>query len=419
MNKFPLLILTSMLLVGCRHQSEESTKLVSMQTIDRNGFSETISTKDRLAVYETVNYLTSQPYEKVMRVFKKDSEGKSHAKLTSYHSSGGIWQYLEVTDNRANGRFNQWHENGQMMIEGTIIEGMADLSEIAQQSWLFDGECKVWDERGNLEALFIYEKGLLSQEATYYFPSGQIAKVIPYTKGMIHGILISYDEEGNPVQELPFKNGVQDGSAYECWASGQYKSQEAYQNGLLIEGSYYDFNGNSVAKVHLGNGTKAIFDGEQLHRLAEYQNGIVEGVVKEFSPNGQLFCTYHIQGGKKNGEEVEYFADGTTPKLMITWSDDQIQGMVKTWYKNGVLESQREMTSNKKHGIYLGYYNSGEPMLMEEYENDRLMKGSYFKKGEKYPVSTIENGEGVATLFTPEGYLHKKVNYERSKPVLD
>ncbi|MBS0628700.1 MAG: hypothetical protein JSS30_00575 [Verrucomicrobia bacterium] len=419
MNKIlPFLLLLS-LLAGCRAQKEDGNTIVSMQTVDRNGFSETISTKDRLAVYQNVNFLTSQPYEKVMRVYKKDQEGKSHAKLTSYHPNGGIWQYLEVVDNRANGHYYQWHENGRPMIEGTIIEGMADLSELAQQSWLFDKECKVWDEEGNLQALFTYEKGLIAKEAVYYFPSGKVAKIIPYKKGLIDGVLTSYDEEGSILQQIPFKAGVKDGAAIDSWIYGIKKSDELYQNGLLIEAAYYDPQGNLVAEVKEGYGTKAQFDGNNLFSLTQYQNGVVNGEVKEFDPNGKLHCCYRISDGKKNGEEFEYFPDGKSAKLMVTWAQDQIQGMVKTWYKNGIVESQREMTGNKKHGICLGYYSSGDPMLMEEYENDRLIKGSYFKKGEKHPVSTIENGDGVATLYTSEGQLLKKVNYEKSKPVLD
>lgn len=416
MNKYiPLLFL---LLAACTYSGSDARAIVSMQTVDRNGFSETISTKDRLAVYDTVDFLTSQPYEKVMRVYKKDSQGKSHAKLTSYHSNGGVWQYLEVIDNRAGGRFLEWHENGQKKIEGLVIEGIADLSEIAMQSWLFDKECNVWDEEGNLEASFLYEKGLLANEAIYYFPSGKVSKIIPYAKGLINGVLKGYDEEGNVIEEIHFKEGVKEGSATASWIYGLSKSQEQYHHGLLINGLYYNPEGELVAQIENGQGTKAEFEKAKLYKVTQYQNGVESGEVKLFSPNGALQCRYRISEGKKNGEEWEYYAT-EKPKLMLSWSNDQIQGMVKTWYKNGVLESQREMTGNKKHGLSLAYYNSGDPMLIEEYENDRLIKGSYFKKGENKAVSTIENGEGMATLYTPEGHFLKKVGYERSKPVVD
>ena len=46
-----------------RKNSKES-KLVSLQIIDRNGFQETVSAKERLELYEKTNFLESQPYEK-------------------------------------------------------------------------------------------------------------------------------------------------------------------------------------------------------------------------------------------------------------------------------------------------------------------------------------------------------------------
>jgi hypothetical protein len=55
-------------------------------------------------------------------------------------------------------------------------------------------------------------------------------------------------------------------------------------------------------------------------------------------------------------------------------------------------------------------------MLMEEYENDLLMKGSYYKKYEKKAVSKIENGSGVATLYDKEGKFLKKITYEKGLP---
>ena len=55
-------------------------------------------------------------------------------------------------------------------------------------------------------------------------------------------------------------------------------------------------------------------------------------------------------------------------------------------------------------------------MLMEEYENDQLVKGSYFNKDGKKPVSKIENGKGLATLFDKDGRPIKKIVYEKGSP---
>jgi len=422
MNKFflvPLFLLAVM--TSCRN-SDLSQMIVSMQILDRNGFSETISNKDRLGVYQKVDFLAAQPYEKVLRVYGKDGEGKSHSKITSYHETGGAWQYLEAVDGRANGKYLEWHENGKVKIEGRIIEGLADFSPTAQKSWLFDGTCTVWDFMGNLEAEFLYDKGQLVGEAKFYFPSSQLQRIIPYQRGLIHGTLQEFDEEGRIVKAISFLNGEKEGKALSKWSPDLFQYQENYQKGRLISGSYYDRTGELIAEVEHGYGMRALFQEGHLHSFTNFQDGVPEGEVQIFNQEGYLQTTYHVKKGQKTGEEWEYYpSEGheKRPKLLVNWYQDEIQGMVKTWYENGLLESQREMSGNKKHGLSFAYYRNGDLMMMEEYENDKLVKGSYFKKGEKHPISEISQGDGTATLYNADGHFMKKVTYERGKPVVD
>ena len=58
-------------------------------------------------------------------------------------------------------------------------------------------------------------------------------------------------------------------------------------------------------------------------------------------------------------------------------------------------------------------------MLMEDYEKDLLVNGTYYKKGDKKPVSRIEKGKGTATLYDPDGYFLKKIPYEKGLPLLE
>lgn len=421
MNKTLALFLLALALSGCR-SSNHSEAIVSMQILDRNGFSETISSKERLDNYQRVDFLSSQPYEKVLRVYGKDGEGKSHSKITSYYETGGPFQYLEALDGRANGKYLQWHENGTVRIEGKVIDGLADFSTMAMQSWLFDGPCTVWDERGNCEAKFFYDKGHLVQNATFYYPDGTIQRIIPYFKGEIEGTVQEFDEEGRILKAISFRNGKKEGKAHAKWNPELFQYQELYKEGLLLFGTYFDQNGEKVAEVEHGEGTKAHFEQGRICRLSEYRGGSEEGTVKLFDEKGNMHITYLLENGMKTGDEWEYYppkGEEARPKLLIPWYEDQIQGMVKTWYENGRLESQKEMSGNKKHGISFAYYRSGDLMLMEEYENDKLLQGSYFKKGEKHPVSTIESGEGTATLYNAEGHFMKKVAYERGKPLVE
>ncbi len=406
-----------------RTSSDKSDSIVSMQIVDRNGFTETISNKERLSNYKSVNFATPQPYQKVLRVFGRNPSGQSSSKITSYHDNGHLWQYLEVVDGRAHGIYQEWFPNGRIKVEAHLIEGMADIHDLAQTTWVFEGISKVWSDQGDLIAEFTYEKGLLHHPAKYFFAGGKLQKIIPYNQGEVHGVLQVFDENGNPLEETPYVNGEKEGTATVVWTPGHLLSQEFYEHGRLINASYYCPDGTSVAEIKNGQGKQAQFKDNLLHALINFSCGIPEGEVELFYSNGALKCSYLVKDGKKNGEEWEYYpsekGQKLIPKLCLHWNDDQIQGQVKTWYSNGQIESQREFNGSKKQGVCFAWYKNGDLMLVEEYEKDLLIKASYYKKGDKKIVSKIESGKGVAFLYTSDGIFLRKVAYEKGKPQLN
>jgi antitoxin component YwqK of YwqJK toxin-antitoxin module len=424
MNKlFYLLIF--ILLAGCatHNAKEDSAPVTSMQIIDRNGFAETFNNKDRIAQYQKIDFLNAQPYQKVLRVYGRNAQGQSTSKITSYHENGQLWKYLEIVDGRAHGMYREWFPNGQMKIEATLIEGMADIHDLAQRSWVFDAKSRVWDEQGHLIAEITYDKGILHTPSLYYYASGKLQKIIPYDAGLIEGDLLVYDEEGKALEQIPYHLGRKQGTAQSFWPNRAVLYTEKYENDLLQEAVYYDAQGECVAAIKGGTGSQALFKEGYLYSLIAYDHGVVDGYISLFHPNGSLHSSYNVRNGKKNGEEWEYYpsvpGEKPQPKLCVYWHDDRLQGVVKTWYPNGMMESQREVNGNKKQGLCFAWYKNGDLMLMEEYENDLLIKATYFKKGDKVPVSKIEAGKGIASLYTSEGVLTKKISYEKGKPKLN
>ena len=103
-------------------------------------------------------------------------------------------------------------------------------------------------------------------------------------------------------------------------------------------------------------------------------------------------------------------------KSSLYWDEDIIHGIVKTWYDNGQLESQKEITKNNKNGTSCSWYRDGSLMLIEEYENNILLKGSYYKSNHPEPISTIFDGNGIATLYNSDGTFLRKVRYQKGLP---
>src|SRR5438105_13874080 len=99
-------VIALLFLCACHHGSGDKEGLALIQIQDRNGLTETISSPEKLGVYETTDFLASQPYKKVTRVFK--TEGINRSLLTTYHPNGRPWQYLEAENLRAKGAYREW-----------------------------------------------------------------------------------------------------------------------------------------------------------------------------------------------------------------------------------------------------------------------------------------------------------------------
>lgn len=419
----PFWVLSLSLLTGCGEKPNPEETLISIQVIDRNGFSETVSAKDRLTRYQKVNFCDPQPYQKVLRVFGKSEEGKSSSTITSYHSNGHISQYLEVVDGRAHGLYREWYPNGHLRMELKVIEGIADVSEAAFASWVFEGENNIWDEQGYLLAKIFYEKGMLHGNSLYYYPNGQIKKHIVYFQNKVEGCIYCYTESGEILETVSYQDNKPHGLAQLRLNNGTLLYEEEWKEGVLLTGTYYQIDGTILSKISEGKGQRACYEEGKLTRLVEYKEGKAEGLITCFDSKGIISHTYEQKEGKKNGEEKIYYPSSSNVpnqvKVLLNWQEDVLQGTVKTWFSDGMQESQKELYQNKKNGPALAWYKNGSLMLIEEYENDVLISGSYYKKGDKKPVSKIVNKKGTATLYDPDGHFLRKIPYEKGLPVLD
>ncbi|WP_080123920.1 toxin-antitoxin system YwqK family antitoxin [Chlamydia suis] len=399
----------------------DKLRLTGINIMDRNGLSETICSKDKLQKYAKVDFLSPQPYQKVMRTYK-NAAGESVACLTTYYPNGQIRQYLECLNNRAFGRYREWHSNGKIHIQAEIIGGIADLHPSAEAGWLFDGTSYAYDNEGRLEAVICYEKGFLEGLSVYYHANGNVWKECPYHKGVAHGDFLIFTEEGSLLKKQSFCRGVLSGRSlrYEP-GSQQLLAEEEYVQGKLREGRYFDpFTKEEIACVKGGKGEQVIYGKYAIVETRQILRGVPHGKVVVFDETGtNIIQTYSLINGQRDGEEVFFFPSGEGRKMLLTWSKGVLQGAVKTWYPSGTLESSKELVQNKKNGLLMLYYPTGQVMATEEYAEDLLIKGEYFRPDDRYPFAKVEKGCGTAVFFSPTGGILKKVFYEDGKPAIN
>lgn len=402
------------LLIFCScYMKSEKQDLICIQVNDRNGFSETISSKDRLSKYKNENFLSSQPYKKVIRIFKNYKNNNKISKLTSYYDNGMIEQYLEALNGRAFGKYIKWHKNGKKSVEAKVIGGSAGLNSLHQSDWIFDGICRAFDKEGNLISTFNYKVGKLEKEAIYYFPSKKIKRIENYKNDFLDGKFIEFDEDGKVIYESFYEKGKKEGVAKKYFLE-KLISLEKYEKGLLKEGSYFEKD-KLISKIKNGEGIKYIFKNGLIEKTVQYKKGKAEGKVEIFKDK-KLLKEFFIKDEKKEGEEIEYFLDTGVKKLSINWKKGGIKGFVKTYYPNSNIRSQTEIIQNKKNGISTVWYEDGNLMFIEKYEKDVLKEGSYYKKEEEVPFSEVIKGSGVATIFCEDGTILRSIKYRNSIP---
>jgi antitoxin component YwqK of YwqJK toxin-antitoxin module len=237
----------------------------------------------------------------------------------------------------------------------------------------------------------------------------------------MQGNLEIHCQNGMLLQSTSYDQGHKEGKSLRYWSEDLIASSEEYSDGLLISGCYYDLEGKEISTVKDGNGIRSIFGKETAAEMQEYKFGQPEGKCQIFDPYGRIVNYYHVKNVCKHGEETSYYdavrlQPNLTPKLMINWYEGKIQGVCKTWYQNGIQESQKEMSNNKKNGHHTIWYRDGSLMMIEQYEQDKLMRGEYYQRGEKSPISTIIDGTGCVTLYDADGNFNQKVEYHRGKP---
>ncbi len=423
--RFSLFILLTLFIAGCASRVAHSkNEIACIQIKDQNGLSETINNPERLEQFESVDFLQSQPYKQILRVYNKDQEGKSHSIFTSYHSNGLVKQYLEGIDTIAKGDYKEWYSNGQIKIVAHVVGGPCDLNPSAQNEWLFDGESKAWSEDGNLEAIFNYDKGALNGTTLYFFASGAKKKSISYQRNQIHGEICTYFENGALKSKTDYVQGKKSGTSLGYWQNEKPSYFEEYNNGNLITGIYYSPTAKVASEVQGGSGFRSFFKDGSLHETQEFRDGVLDGLVESYDRYGEKVRQLHMKNGMKQGEEVEYYQINqassnieSRKKLSISWDEDMIHGIVKTWYPNGKLETQKEFYQNKKNGSACGWYSDGSVMFIEEYEKDLLDKGTYYKQHQKSPASKVVEGSGTASIYDGKtGAFIRKVQYLNGKP---
>ncbi|MDR2794349.1 MAG: hypothetical protein LBB12_01055 [Holosporaceae bacterium] len=189
-------------------------------------------------------------------------------------------------------------QNDTLVVHKTCNEMGVLIQSVTLKNGVPDGETLIYDDGGQLTHRLMYENGVLSGPAEFFFA-------------------------GKPLMNTFFKNGLQEGEAV------------FFSNGIKVGVAYF--------KRGLFDGDFTSFDAaENVVRIAKYVAGQQEGSCLLYYPDGTLMEESFYKNNLPDGDTVRYFPNGN---IMETFSfqDGNPCGIREKYDMNGNLISKEVM----------------------------------------------------------------------------
>lgn len=188
------------------------------------------------------------------------------------------------------------------------------------------------------------------------------------------------------------KNGKKDGVWYEYYAEKNMlhrlvQYQKGVMNGVSIEVSE---TGSLLKKMEYENDKldgisyNWSVDGRLLSKNC-YKRGEYDGEQVICYDNGQNQEVSYYKDGKRQGETVWFNRDGAK-RMLINYKDGEFDGKQETYYPNGNLKSVKMFKNNVQDGEASEYYESGDVKSMATFKKG-VLSGKEKTFPDKHPFA--------------------------------
>lgn len=218
--------------------------------------------------------------------------------------------------------------------------------------------------------------------------------------GQKTGEWLYFEPSGDTLRIINFKEDKADGP-YTIFKNGFKSEKGIYKNGMLngeVIG-YFPDGSVSVKYNYLNDKLNGV--GLQYYNIGtiknEYNfvNNDLDGLYKEYYPNkiSSIICTY--KAGKYIGNFKSFFEDGHV-KNDINYNNGILEGIYLTYYRNGKTESEGKAIKGSVSGELNEYYSDGKLKNKSVFDENGKINGeeiSFDHNGRKFRQSTFQKGE--------------------------
>ncbi len=141
--------------------------------------------------------------------------------------------------------------------------------------------------------------------------------------------------------------------------------------------------------------------------------GLFNGLVTTFDEEGRLTSEYNLVNGVRDGDVTQFHPNGQL-KSRGRFRDDLLEGALEVFLESGTLDATYNFVAGNRQGVANVYRESGEVWYSHEYSND-VFDGEYleyfeggslktrgtYREGFKFGKWEFFNGEGSKSDVEP------------------
>lgn len=275
------------------------------------------------------------------------------------------------------------------------------------------GEYKLWDNYGNLALVANYYKGNLH------------GKYINYTLGG------AFCEVGKPMSIENYQHGKKHGvqKYFDCYGGvyGGLKTEQVYENDVMVKETQYYKNGNKKSFVQVTGVCYEWYESGQKSGEYYYKNNIPHGKYTYWYENKQTWQMGTYNEGNKIGKWITFFENSKVKKEEVFEDISIISISSKEYYPDGKIKSERVPLEEDWAYNVTNYDSISGIKVLEEIQflfkshgDLILMKHglstTFYPNGEKEESYTYYNNikHGPAKAWYSNGKIYWEGNFDNN-----
>ncbi len=188
-----------------------------------------------------------------------------------------------------------------------------------------------------------------------------IAPVNP--DGARHGLEHAFAHNSqSAVQITPWKNGQKHGTEVFYNVNPHYKAAEVSWEQGRIQG---------VRRTFYPDGS--------LQSETPFADNQAHGVAKSYAANGTLTRVSTMREGERDGELIDYWPETGNQRRVLHYDNGTVQGTVREFYPDGSLRREIPFVDDMMHGEEKRYREDGEPDRSQFWIRGDLVTRSEFE----------------------------------------